>query len=54
MYKTHLRKLYSDDKQLFMRELSKLSGNKLSCSCKPKACHGDVIVEVWDILIGES
>ena len=52
-YKDHLRKLYSEDKELFMRELGKLSGSKLSCFCKPQPCHGDVIVEVWEILIGK-
>lgn len=52
MYKTHLRKLYSEDKQRFLCELNKLSGQKLSCFCKPRACHGDVIVEVWNILMG--
>ncbi len=51
-YKHHLRKLYKEDKVIFIKELSKLSGNKLSCFCKPKPCHGDVIVEVWEILIG--
>lgn len=52
-YKLHLRKLYKEDKDKFMKELSKLSGNKLSCFCKPKPCHGDIIVEVWEILIGQ-
>jgi hypothetical protein len=51
-YKDHLRELYKQDKVRFMSELEKLSGNKLSCFCKPKACHGDIIVEVWEVLIG--
>lgn len=27
-------------------ELSKLKGKTLGCFCKPKACHGDVILEM--------
>ena len=51
-YKYYLRELYKEDKAKFIKELSLLSGEKLSCFCKPKPCHGDVIVEVWEILIG--
>ncbi|CAM0109666.1 unknown function [Vibrio phage 166E36-1] len=52
-YREHLRGLYSKDKGLFMSELNKLYGCRLGCFCKPKACHGDVIVEVYEKLIGE-
>jgi hypothetical protein len=27
------------------KEIEKLRGKRLGCFCKPKACHGDVIVE---------
>ena len=49
-YKEHIRGLYRQDSAMFLDELGKLTGKKLGCFCKPKPCHGDVIVEVWDIL----
>lgn len=30
--------------------LLKLKGKKLGCFCKPKACHGDVLVELINSL----
>jgi hypothetical protein len=30
---------------VFKRAVEKLRGKTLGCFCKPKACHGDVIVE---------
>lgn len=50
-YRTHLRQLYRKDSTLFMSELSKLSGCRLGCFCNPQACHGDVIAEVYNILV---
>jgi hypothetical protein len=32
-------------KDRFHRAVMKLKGKRLGCFCKPKACHGDVIVE---------
>jgi hypothetical protein len=29
-----------------LRQLKELKGKKLGCWCKPKACHGDVLVEL--------
>ena len=29
----------------FLRQVRSLKGKRLGCSCKPQACHGDVIVE---------
>ena len=29
-----------------LRRLPELEGKRLGCFCKPKACHGDVIVEL--------
>lgn len=34
--------------QDFARRIRELKGKKLGCFCKPKACHGDVIVEYLD------
>jgi len=31
-----------------LKELEKLRGKILGCWCKPKACHGDVIIELLD------
>jgi hypothetical protein len=33
-----------EDRQFFTRVLD-LYGKRLGCFCKPKPCHGDVIVE---------
>jgi hypothetical protein len=30
------------------REFYKIEGKILGCFCKPKQCHGDIIVEVLD------
>ena len=30
---------------VFRRKVLELKGKKLGCWCKPKACHGDVILE---------
>lgn len=34
----------------FCRELLTLDGKVLGCSCKPQACHGDVIVNAIEWL----
>jgi len=28
--------------------LPKLTGKRLGCWCRPQACHGDVLVKLWD------
>ncbi|MFW9871651.1 MAG: DUF4326 domain-containing protein [Candidatus Thorarchaeota archaeon] len=40
-YKNHIR----TNKKL-MNELSELEGKTLGCWCKPKSCHGDILVEL--------
>ena len=40
-YKEHLLK-----DPLLMAEIMSLDGKVLGCWCKPKSCHGDVIIEV--------
>lgn len=38
-----------------INDILSLSGKKLGCSCKPKCCHGDVIVEVFEEIVrGET
>lgn len=32
------------------RMLMTLKGKRLGCTCKPQACHGDVLVELIDML----
>jgi hypothetical protein len=32
--------------------LYKLKGKRLGCFCKPKACHGDVLVELIEQYLG--
>lgn len=33
-----------------LAQLPKLRGKKLGCYCKPRACHGDVLVALVDAL----
>jgi len=40
-YREHLLK-----DPLLMAEIMSLDGKVLGCWCKPKSCHGDVIIEV--------
>lgn len=49
-YKDHLRFLCQEDKRKFLHELASLEGKILGCFCKPKPCHGDVILEVFNEL----
>lgn len=32
--------------------LEELRGKRLGCFCKPKSCHGDVLVELLEMLYG--
>ena len=32
-----------------LSNLSELNGKTLGCWCKPKACHGDVLVELLEV-----
>lgn len=40
-YRTHAKK----DKKI-LKNLSSLKGKILGCHCKPKSCHGDVLLEM--------
>lgn len=43
MYRIWLRGKLKDPE--FLRLFLELYGRRIGCFCKPKACHGDVIVE---------
>jgi hypothetical protein len=34
--------------------LNELTGKTLGCWCKPKRCHGDVLIELWKMFISEE
>ena len=38
--------LYSDDAEEQRKEIETLRGKVLGCWCKPKACHGDILIEI--------
>lgn len=42
-YKEHLKSQIRSG-QITVNQLKQLNGKVLGCFCKPKACHGDVIV----------
>jgi len=33
-----------------INDMDELSGKRLGCFCKPKACHGDILAELVNIL----
>ena len=41
------RKYITDSKEL-MNDLQELKGKILGCYCKPKSCHGDILVELLE------
>ena len=41
MYEEYIR-----DDEILMASLHELDGKVLGCFCKPKACHGDVLVKL--------
>ena len=41
-YEDYARKKFSKD------ELSSLVGKRLGCFCKPRKCHGDILVKLID------
>ena len=40
-------KEYIQQKCELMESIPELTGQTLGCYCKPKSCHGDVLVELW-------
>lgn len=50
MYANHLWEMIKDGR-VTKADLRELAGKKLGCFCKPKKCHGDVIVQAveWAI-----
>ena len=44
-YETYIREKLEKDPEL-KKELLELKGKRLGCWCKPKACHGDVLVKL--------
>ncbi|MCU6294794.1 DUF4326 domain-containing protein, partial [Escherichia coli] len=34
-------------------DLLELAGKRLGCFCKPKSCHGDVLVEIVSAILDE-
>jgi len=44
LYNEQFGKTLPDGREL-LRDLPELEGKVLGCWCKPKACHGDVLVE---------
>ena len=44
-YRDYITKRLDKDPEL-VKELLKLKGKRLGCTCKPLACHGDVLVEL--------
>jgi len=43
---------YVTNSQHLMDSLGELKGKKLGCTCKPKPCHGDVLVKLTNQKFG--
>lgn len=39
--------------EVTIEELLELAGKRLGCFCKPKSCHGDVLVEIVSAILDE-
>lgn len=39
---------YIEGRQDLLKELPNLKGMALACWCKPKSCHGDILVELLE------
>ena len=46
-YRTYIERKIKNN-EITIDELKDLSGKTLGCWCKPEACHGDVIVEMFE------
>ncbi len=47
-YRTWLWRRIRERDRTVLRELRRITPDtKLVCSCKPKRCHGDVVVRAW-------
>jgi len=40
--------------EISVEELYELQGKRLGCFCKPKSCHGDILVEIIQAIIEMS
>lgn len=50
LYRAHI---YSkiEKGEITIQMIKNLGGKRLGCFCKPKDCHGDVIVEIYNIIM---
>ena len=49
-----LHKYYTGQGSKVIEAIKKLPNNaKLGCYCKPLACHGDIIIQIWKELHNE-
>lgn len=45
MYEQYIRQRLHEEPDLYL-QLLELKGKRLGCFCKPKACHGDILVKL--------
>lgn len=53
MYRDYIIDRLINEPELLI-ELEKLKGKRLGCFCKPKSCHGDVLVEIIETLFSNK
>jgi hypothetical protein len=44
-----LYRQYARNNPVIMESLHELRGKRLGCSCKPAACHGDILLELMEV-----
>jgi hypothetical protein len=47
-------RIYIEENIVMIKRLKKLKGKTLACYCKPKQCHGDVLVELIEKYYGDD
>lgn len=45
LYEQYIRQRLHEEPDLYL-QLLELKGKRLGCFCKPKACHGDILVKL--------
>lgn len=54
-YRTWLFERVRAGDRAVLAELGRIGGSAhLVCSCAPRPCHGDIVVEVWEWLAGKG
>jgi hypothetical protein len=54
LYRRHLWDAIERHDPAILKALALAPGTFIVCSCAPAPCHGDVVAEVWEWLVGKG